>query len=87
MEMIYPRENTSIFIPRLADGSPGEAVFEVAHPRDHSTIYWHLNEQYIGLTRHIHQKGLAPAPGLHTLTLIDEEGNSLVQAFEIKAAR
>lgn len=87
MEMIYPRENTSIFVPRLANGSPGEAVFEVAHPREYSTIYWHLNEQYIGLTRHIHQKGLAPSPGFHTLTLIDEEGNSLVQAFEIKAAR
>jgi penicillin-binding protein 1C len=46
-------------------------------------IYWHLNEKFIGATRHIHQLGIAPTKGSYMLTLIDENGYSLTHRFEI----
>ena len=84
MEMIYPHDNHSIFIPRMIDGTIGEAVFEVAHRTNHTTIFWHLNDEYLGQTRDFHQMGLSPGRGDHTLTLVDENGETLVVSFDVK---
>ncbi len=84
MEMIYPRDNTSIFVPRVMDGSMGEAVFEVAHRNNTTTIFWHLNDEYLGQTRDFHQMGLSPDPGDHILTLVDANGETLVVTFDVR---
>ncbi len=87
MEMIYPREGMAIFVPRELDGAPGRAVFEVAHRNDQVGIFWHLDGDYLGETRHSHQMALAPEQGFHTLTLVDDEGNTLTRVFEIVGKR
>ncbi len=75
MQFIYPRqENTEISIPRDIDGKPSPVRFELAHARPESTIYWHLDEHYIGKSIHLHQMQLLPAEGKHTLTAVDENG-------------
>jgi penicillin-binding protein 1C len=83
MELIYPKQLTKIYVPVELDGSKGKCVFEVAHRRSNATIYWHLDSDYIGETKGIHQMGLSPSAGVHTLTLVDEDGETLVQKFEI----
>lgn len=83
MELIYPRQFSRIFIPVEQGGKPGRVVFEAAHRNPSATIFWHLDDTYAGSTSYIHQMGLQPGPGVHTLTLVDEEGNELRQAFEI----
>jgi penicillin-binding protein 1C len=83
MEMIYPRETRQIFIPRNLDGTLSSAVFEVAHRGSNHTIYWHLDGNYLGATTDLHKMEMRPAPGNHTLTLIDDEGNILVRRFEV----
>lgn len=84
MAIIYPRIYSSrIQIPRNIDGTTSETVFEVAHRRMDATIFWHLDNQYLGLTSTFHQMALRPAPGNHTLTLVDENGETLVTKFEI----
>jgi penicillin-binding protein 1C len=83
MEMIYPRETRQIFIPRNLDGTLSSTVFEVAHRGSGHTIFWHLDGQYLGATREVHKMELQPAPGSHTLTLTDDEGNILVKRFEV----
>jgi len=83
MEMIYPRETRQIFIPRNLDGTFSSTVFEVAHRGSGHTIFWHLDGQYLGATREVHKMELQPAPGSHTLTLTDDEGNILVKRFEV----
>ncbi len=85
MEMIYPRDNTSIFVPRMMDGTKSEAVFEVAHRNKNTTIFWHLNNEYLGQTTDFHQLGLSPDAGEHTLTLVDETGETLVVNFDVKS--
>jgi penicillin-binding protein 1C len=85
MEMIYPRETRQIFIPRGLDGSLSRVVFEVAHRETGVTIYWHLDDQYLGETTLIHQVELTALPGNHTLTLVDSRGNILEKQFEVVA--
>ncbi|MCF8302610.1 MAG: penicillin-binding protein 1C [Bacteroidales bacterium] len=83
MDIVYPRELTQVFIPTELNGQKGKVVFQVAH-RDHqSTVYWHLDEQYVGKTQRDHQKALSPEPGKHTLTLVDKEGAMLERKFVV----
>ena len=84
MALLYPRiEKATIFIPRDLDGNLTEAIFEVAHRREGSTVYWHLNDEYLGLTQSFHKMALRPSEGIHTLTLVDDEGNRLEAVFSV----
>jgi penicillin-binding protein 1C len=83
IQLIYPSTEADIFVPIELDGSIGKTVFEVAHRNPDATIYWHLNDDYVGETSHIHQMGLSPQSGRHRLVLIDEFGNRLERQFEI----
>lgn len=83
MEIIYPKHVAQIYIPLEISGKRGKTVFEVAHRNKEITIYWHLDNEFIGETKHFHQLELSPATGKHTLTLIDEDGNQLKKQFEI----
>jgi penicillin-binding protein 1C len=87
MEIIYPKQFSKIYVPVEIDGSMGKTIFEVAHRRSDALIYWHLDGKYISSTRNIHQMGLTPDEGTHTLTLVDENGESLVEQFEILSKR
>lgn len=83
MDLIYPKPNAKIFIPRDLDGELGNAVFEVAHRTSSATVYWHLDGNFIGSTKKSHHLGLAPAKGNHVLTLVDEFGESLERSFTV----
>lgn len=83
MDLIYPREKSIIFIPRELDGTIGSTVFEAAHRKPESEIFWHLNGEFVGQTRHIHQLALSPSEGNYTLTLVDESGEILTRSFRI----
>ena len=87
MDLIYPRQYTKIYVPTELDGSPGSAVFEVAHRQSGASIYWHLDEEYLGKTTNRHQMGLQPPKGKHTLFLLDEQGRELKLAFEVISER
>lgn len=82
MEMIYPKEDLQVLVPTEIDGEKGQAIFEVAHRKPNITVYWHIDNEYIGSTFGIHQMGLRPSVGEHILTLVDENGHTLEQRFE-----
>ncbi len=83
MELVYPKENARIFIPRELDGSRGHSVFELAHRNPASRVYWHLDGMYIGSTQNRHQMGINPGPGKHVLILVDQAGEPLERHFEV----
>lgn len=83
MEIIYPKQFSKIYVPVEIDGTMGKTIFQVAHRKGNINIYWHMDGVFIGTTQSNHQMGLTPDEGIHTLTLVDEEGESLVQQFEI----
>ena len=83
MELIYPRQSMRIYVPLDLDGELSRTVFEVAHDRDDATLYWHLDDYYLGRTQQFHTLELNPGEGKHLLVIVDELGNRLEKRFEI----
>ena len=83
MEFIYPESGSIITLPRQLDGSPGEMVLNLAHHDKEATVYWHLDEEYIGETRFIHQYRMRPSPGHHSVTVVDNTGYSISVGFTV----
>ena len=83
MEFLYPEPGSVLTLPRQLDGSEGGAVFQAVHRDPAATLYWHLDESYLGETRLIHQMRLSPAPGKHTVTVVDGDGHSVSIPFTI----
>ncbi len=83
MDIIYPKNNSIIYIPVDLDGKPGSTVFKVAHRNAETNVYWHLDGQFIGTTSRVHQMALTPTQGKHLLTLVDQNGENLTIRFEI----
>jgi penicillin-binding protein 1C len=83
MELIYPKDGAKIYIPLEADGKRGRMICNAAHRQAGMKIFWHLDDKYIGVTKDYHQLALNPPPGVHTLTLVDGDGNTLQTKFEI----
>ncbi len=83
MQLVWPDKPSRILLPRELDGTLGEVIFEVAHNLPETSIYWYLNNEFLGITRNIHKKGIQPPPGNHQLVLMDENGQILSQNFEV----
>lgn len=83
MEMIYPSRGIKVFIPRELGGEKQRVVFEMAHREPATEVYWHVDENYAGTTRNIHQLEIDVEEGRHLLTLVDASGNILRQYFTV----
>lgn len=84
MEFIYPYYNAIINMPKQLDGTPGAAIFELAHRNPQNKVFWHLDEKYIGETENFHKKEITASIGQHRITVVDESGNSLSIPFTVK---
>jgi len=83
LSLIYPEKRGRIYIPLELDGQRGRTVFKAAHRNPETTIFWHLDAEYLGATHDLHQLALAPSPGVHTLTLVDLNGEQLARKFTV----
>ncbi len=83
LSCVYPKQNAQVYVPLEMDGSRGRVVFEAAQRDPEAIVYWHVDDQYQGETRDIHQLALAPAPGRHLLTLVDQSGETVRRTFTV----
>lgn len=83
MDMIYPKNNTAVYIPIELDGRRGKVVLSATHRDRDIKIYWHIDGEYVATTKNFHQLAISPAPGKHTLTLVDEHGERLSLNFTV----
>ena len=83
MQFIYPPMNARIVLPKQMDGSPGFLTTELAHSNPGTTIFWHLDNTYLTQTQDFHKISLQPTPGKHSLTAVDEAGNTVTTTFYI----
>lgn len=87
MDIIYPKNNSKIYIPVDLDGKPGSTVFKVAHRNAGMLVYWHLDDQFIGTTIQVHQMAFSPEQGRHRLTLVDQNGETIRIGFEVISSK
>lgn len=83
IDFIYPKTNNSIFLPKDFDGETNNLILKIAHSKPESTVFWYLDETYMGNTKDIHDMAMKPKPGKHTVTVVDEFGNEAINYFEI----
>lgn len=81
--IIYPNAASKVFIPREITGEKGRVIFQASHQNEAATLYWHIDEAYLGQTTNEHQLEIWLPPGKHLLSLIDEEGNKVTRKFEV----
>lgn len=84
MQFIYPPINAHIKLPKQLDGSKGFMTVELAHNDPNATLFWHLDDTYLTQTQDFHKISLQPAPGKHSLTAVDGEGNAVSTTFFIE---
>ncbi len=83
LEFIYPDDRLMVFLPRNNDGHKGQVIFQAAHRRAGATLFWHLDDVFLGSTSDIHQMTASPTPGSHKLLIVDEQGNSTSRNFKV----
>ncbi|MDR0795364.1 MAG: penicillin-binding protein 1C [Tannerella sp.] len=85
MQFIYPQGAfTRVTLPRQMDGSPGSITLELAHSNSHTTVFWHLDEDFITATQDFHKITISPSTGSHSITVVDSEGHTLSIGIEIE---
>lgn len=83
MDVIYPKPEARVYIPRQLDGQQGSVVFEATHRQITASVYWHVDGSYVATTKGVHRIAVAPGTGRHRLTLVDESGNIVEQSFSV----
>ena len=83
VQFIYPQNGAVLSLPRQLSGTVEGLVFRVAHHEQNATLWWHLDDKYIGETRFRHEMLLAPEPGTHVLTVVDQAGSSAYVRFTV----
>lgn len=81
IDIIYPQPGITIVATRGLDGSKKGAVFSAAHSDPGATLYWHLDDEYLGETRGEHELMVLPEAGRHQLTVMDGHGSRRVVEF------
>ncbi|MGG5488189.1 penicillin-binding protein 1C [Gaetbulibacter sp. PBL-D1] len=83
MAFIYPKENNSIFLPKDFDGSTNDLVLQISHSKPETTVFWYVDDIYMGSTKDIHELAIIPKQGKHLITVVDEFGNEGKRRFTI----
>ena len=82
--ILYPEHQAVLYLPKGFSGEREKVVMRATHARSDATLYWHLDDVYLGETRQIHQMACLIEPGNHILTLLDEDGNRRSILFEVR---
>ena len=81
--IVYPRQDSRLYIPIQLDETFGKTIFEVSHRNTNAHVYWHLDKNFLGITSDVHQIAVNPSKGKHELTVVDEFGVSQTIRFEV----
>ena len=82
---MYPNGQDKIYLPKNINGQKNDVVLKVTHSDKESTLFWYLNETYMGKTTKFHELAIQPKEGEYLITVIDEFGNEVKKLIEIKS--
>jgi len=77
MEFIYPKNGSKITLPKNFEGKTNEVAVKLAHPKPETSVYWYLDEKFIGETIQFHEMGIVAPSGNHKITAVDAIGNEV----------
>ncbi|PUA27535.1 MAG: penicillin-binding protein 1C [Cellvibrio sp. 79] len=83
MELIYPQAHSRIYIPVDLDGKRSRVVLKAVHRDAAATLYWHLDDEFLGETKVFHEREASLEPGVHKLLVMDKNGYKLERRFNV----
>ena len=84
MSFVYPKDDAKITIPIGIRGDRQQVVFEIAHRNPDKTIFWSLNDTFLGQTRLNHQMPIDVERGTYTIRCVDEDGIELIRKIVVQ---
>ncbi len=81
--LIYPAPGTRIYLPLKGDQKRSKSIWKATHRNPGAVLFWHLDNAFLARTTGDHSIEVMAEPGIHTLTLIDDKGESLTVRVEI----
>jgi len=83
IELVYPNEESRIYIPMDLDGKRSRVVLKAVHRNPAAQLYWHLDDEFLGETKIFHEREAALQPGVHKLLVVDKQGYRLERRFRV----
>lgn len=83
IELVYPNEESRIYIPMDLDGKRSRVVLKAVHRNPAAQLYWHLDDEFLGETKIFHEREAALEPGVHKLLVVDKQGYRLERRFRV----
>lgn len=82
--IITPEHGSTIVMPRNFGGRPEKMVMKAACRDAEATLFWHLDDSYLGQTHGNHELAITPTAGEHWLTIVDGNGARRTIRFEVR---
>ena len=83
MAFVYPKSDAKVTIPIGIKGDRQQVIFEIAHRNPQKTVFWSLNDKFIGETRLNHQMPIDVEKGTYELRCVDEDGVELYRKLVV----
>ena len=83
LDLIYPKNGIQVFIPKDFGEKQQKIVCKAVDQNPGAIVYWHLDNDFVKMTRKKHQIEIFAKPGKHRLTLVDDAGQRIVCRFEV----
>lgn len=74
IDFLYPTDSALIQIPRDFDEKYQKIIAKIAHKNSTKTVYWYLDDFYLGTTVENHSKAIDLDIGWHDIMVTDENG-------------
>ncbi|WP_242009214.1 penicillin-binding protein 1C [Robertkochia solimangrovi] len=84
MQFIFPKQNASVVLPKDFEGNTNELILKIAHDKPENSVFWYVDDQYIGMTQEFHEMAIKPEPGYHRITALDENGIEITRTLKIE---
>jgi len=83
MDIIYPDPNEYVYLPKDLNADQQSLVVRVAHVRQDATLYWYMDDVYMGETQDLHSYAFLPPAGDHVITVVDDSGYQLIRKVTV----
>lgn len=82
-DLIYPRNGFKIYLPINESNIKNDLILNATCNNINTSLFWYLDDIYLGETKRYHQMAVKPKWGKHKLIITDEKGKFLSTSFEI----
>ncbi len=79
--IMYPNRKADLIIPKNLKGEIEHIQLKATHTDSRATLFWHLDNTYLGTTQEKHELRVLLSEGPHTLTIVDEGGHQEKRKF------